>query len=408
MRTLATLLGALIVLSLASTADAGNYILHFQGRSQSAWKSDSLGARMVVADTSGTTWIDKTFTFDGSARLASTATDSTTNPQSVNYALRTYCGSGTGNSCIVHCYSMGCLRMAKAIDDIRNGVGGTANSLSGLLYIEGSGDAEGGTDLAEISTGFWTGWLAKLLGQQEPADRDLTRSAARTTYAYVHDQIGVNFWLVDGYGDVCKKLLFGVKICGGSYIAGTDDGVVPWAASGGYSSSAARYSLCSVSAADEQDTSKTPSGKYPFHHTDTYYESCGGASNADGVTWDHFGIPDFAEGVLEADIHNGTAYYQHWGWSDATTEAACGSSTSCDNAFANTNNNDFGTNYADGYATGATGTDSTSSQTYGTTGSTNSCAGRCGTAPAGYCGCQTSNSNKCGDYYAQHCDVINQ
>jgi hypothetical protein len=178
MRSIATLLGAVLVLALAPTADAGNYILHFHGRSQSAWKTDSLGARMVVADTSGTTWIDKTFTYDGSSRLASTATDSTTNTQSVNYALRTYCGTGTGNNCIVHCYSMGCLRTSKAIDDIRNGVGGSANSLSGLLYIEGSGSAIGGTDLAEISTGFFTGWLAKLLGEQEAADKDLTRSAA--------------------------------------------------------------------------------------------------------------------------------------------------------------------------------------------------------------------------------------
>jgi hypothetical protein len=54
----------------------------------------------------------------------------------------------------------------------------------------------------------------------------------RTTFSYIHDQVGVNFWRVDGYLDVCKKLMGLFKI-GGSYIAGTDDGR-PWASSGSF------------------------------------------------------------------------------------------------------------------------------------------------------------------------------
>lgn len=393
----------------APAADAANYILHFQGRSQSGWKTDANGARMTLANTSGTTWINKTFTFNGNARIVSTETDSTTNTNSVNYAIRTFCGTGTGNTCIIHAYSTGCARAKKAIDNIRNGVGGTANTLSGLLYLEGSGCADGGTDLAEISTGKWTGWLAKLLGQQEAVDKDLTRSSMRTTFSYIHDQVGVNFWRVDGYLDVCKKLAGLFKICGGSYIAGTDDGVVPWASSGGYSASTSRTSMCSVSSADEKDTSKNVSNKYPKHRTDTYYISCGGASLADGASWDHFGVPDVVEAIVEADIRDGSALYAHWTWSDASGEAVCTSSTNCDNAFFNTNNNDFGTKYADGYNTGASNVDAYTSQTYGTTGSTTSCAGRCGTNPGGsYCSCSASSGTKCGDYVAQKCDYVNQ
>jgi hypothetical protein len=399
-----------VLVAAAPAAEATNYIVHVQGARQAGWKSDPNGARMVLANTTGTTWINKTLLFNGSARLTSTETDSTSNTNSVNYALRTYCGTGTGNTCIVHCYSAGCLRTSKAIDNIRNGVGGTANSLSGLLYIESAAGCHGGTDLAEISTGFWTGWLAKLIGQQEPIDKDLTRNASRVTYSYVHDQIGVNMWHVAGFNDVCKKLLFGIKICGGSKIAGTDDGVVPWASSGGYSSSTARTSLCSVSSADEKDTSKNVSGKYPNHRTDTYYISCSGTSLADGASWDHFGIPDMAEAIIEADIRNGSALYAHWAWSDATTQTACSTANaSCDYAYANTNNHDFGTRYADGVATGASSVDSVSSQSWGQTGSTTSCAARCGSAPGGsYCSCTTSSTGRCGDYFTVNCDDVNQ
>lgn len=396
-------------LAMAVPASAANYILHFQGRSQGSWKSDPSGARMTLAATSGTTWINKTFTFNGSARLTSTETDSTTNTNSVNYAIRTYCGTGTGNNCIIHAYSTGCARVDKAIDNIRNGVGGTANTLSGLLYMEGSGCADGGTDLAEISSSGFTGFIAKLLGAQEAVDKDLTRSSMRTTYSYIHDQIGVNYWRVDGSGDVCKKLLGFIKICGGSYIAGTDDGVVPWASSGGYSAQTSRTSLCSVSSADEQDTSKNVTSKYPNHRTDTHYISCSGTSLADGVTWDHFGVPDMAEAILEADIQNGSAFYAHWGWSDAAVGDTACSGANCDAAFANTYNKDFGLNYADGYATGATGTTAYTSSSSGATGSTTSCAARCGTNPGGsYCSCAAASATKCGDYVAQHCDIVNQ
>ena len=91
MRVALALVFALSVTAVAAPAEAANYILHFQGRSQSGWKTDSLGARMTLANTSGTTWINKTFAFNGNARIVSTETDSTTNTNSVNYAIRTFC-----------------------------------------------------------------------------------------------------------------------------------------------------------------------------------------------------------------------------------------------------------------------------------------------------------------------------
>lgn len=402
---LSTLIGISVFVIGIQVASAWNYVIHVQGRSQQTWKHDSTGQRMVLASLpSG--WSNVTLTMNGNARITSTETDGS-GVNSVNGAIRTYCGTGTGHSCIIHCYSAGCLRVNKAIDNIRNGVGGGANTLSGLLYIEASAGAHGGTDLAELSTSGFTGFLAKLLGQQEAVDKDLTRSAARTTYSYVHDQTGVNMWHLAGHYDVCKKLFLGFKICGSSRIAGTDDGVVPWASSGGYNSSSARTSMCSVSSTDERDTSKHVSSKYYWHRTDTYYETCAGNSVADGASWDHFGMPDAAEAAIEADV-GGSGLYAHWQWSDATTQTAC-SYADCDRGFANSNNNDFGTRYADGYATGATGVDSVTSQTYGQTGSTTSCAGRCGTAPGGsYCACTSAASVKCGDYYTVNCDDVNQ
>jgi hypothetical protein len=403
-------LGLLGGLAGLANAHAANYVLHFHGRSQGSWMSSEGGARMALANVATNGWTNKTFSYNGNARIVSNETDSTTDVNSVNYALRTYCGTGTGNACIVHCYSAGCLRALKAIDDIRAGYGGAANSLAGLLYMEGSGSVEGGTDLAELATGLFTGWIAKILGQQESIDFDLTRARARTDFAYVHDAMPVQFWHVDGNIEVCKKLLGFVKICSGWVIAGSDDGVVPWASSAGFSSSEPRTSMCNVSAAEEQDVTQNVPNKYPKHRTDTTWIDCDGtAPGASTASWDHFGIPDVGERIVEANLKSlQTTSYDYWTWSDPiTSEAACASASTCDNAFQSTRSTDF-TRYSDGAATSSVSVDSSTSQTYGATGLTWSCAGRCGTAvPAGWCGCQAASSDRCGDYSTQHCDRIN-
>jgi hypothetical protein len=410
-RRIAVAVAALAVLSLAPRVEAANYVLHFQGRSQGSWHSTtSSGARMPLADVASRGWTNLAFAFDGNARITSVETDSPTRVGSVNHALRTYCGTGTGNACIVHCYSVGCYRALKAIDDIRAGAGGSADSLAGLLYMEGSGSAAGGTDLAELATGLFTGWLAKLLGQQEAIDFDLTRSAARTNYAYIHDAMPVQFWHVDGNQEICKKLLGFIKICSGGFIAGSDDGVVPWASSGGFASSAARTSLCSGSASDELNLGANVPGKYPKHRTDVKFVDCDGtAPGASTASWDHFGIVDVGEKVVEANIRDAeTALYGFWKWSDAiTSEAACDDDGSCDNAFASTTSTDF-TRFNDGTPTASASVDARTSPTYGVTGSPSSCAGRCGSAPPGWCGCQAGSSDRCGDYNAANCPSVNR
>jgi hypothetical protein len=403
--------GAMTVTALPE-ASAGNYVLHFQGRSQGSWTSNTTtGTRMPLADVAANGWTNNTFTFNGNARIISNETDSSIDVNSVNYALRTFCGTGTGNACIVHCYSTGCYRAMKAIDDIRAGYGGqVANSLAGLLYMEGSGSAAGGTDLAEIATGLFTGWMAKILGQQEAVDYDLTRARARTDFSYIHDGMPVQFWHVDGNKEICKKLVGFIKICSGGQIAGSDDGVVPWASAAGYSASTARTSMCNASVAEENNTGANVPNKYPKHRTDVSWIDCDGTTvGASTTSWDHFGVPDVAEAIVEAKIKAlGSNTYNYWAWSDATTtEAACSSASTCDNAFNSTVSTDF-TKYNDGTATASASVDSTTSQTWGQTGSPTSCAGRCGAAvPGGWCGCQMASGNKCSDYIAARCDKVN-
>jgi hypothetical protein len=414
MRTLLALVFGAVgaVTALPETASAGNYVLHFQGRSQGSWTSNTTsGTRMPLADVAVNGWTNKTFTFNGNARIISNETDSSIDVNSVNYALRTFCGTGTGNACIVHCYSTGCYRAMKAIDDIRSGYGGqVSNSLAGLLYMEGSGSAAGGTDLAEISTGLFTGWMAKILGQQEAVDYDLTRARARTDFSYIHDGMPVQFWHVDGNKEICKKLIGFIKICSGGQIAGSDDGVVPWASAAGYSASTARTSMCNASVAEENNTGANVPNKYPKHRTDVSWIDCDGTTvGASTTSWDHFGVPDVAEAIVEAKIKAmASNTYNYWAWSDATTtEAACNSGSTCDNAFNSTLSTDF-TRYNDGTATASASVDSTTSQTWGQTGSPTSCAGRCGAAvPGGWCGCQMASGNKCSDYIAARCDKVN-
>jgi hypothetical protein len=326
----------------------------------------------------------------------------------VNHALRAYCGSGSGNVCIVHCYSVGCFRAKKAIDDIRAGVGGSADSLAGLLYMEGSGSAAGGTDLAEIATGLFTGWLAKILGQQEAIDFDLTRSAARTTYSYIHDAMPVQFWHVDGNLEICKKLLGFIKICSGGFIAGSDDGVVPWASSAGYATATPRTSLCNSSAADENNTGANVANKYPKHRADVAWLDCDGTvAGGSTASWDHFGIVDVGERIVEARAKAlGSATFSHFVWSDATTEQPCNVGSSCDYAFASTVSTDF-TRHADGVPTNALSVDTRTSQTFQQTGSPTSCHGRCGTTPGNnWCSCTSDPNGRCADFEAARCPAV--
>jgi hypothetical protein len=407
-KKLAALIATMIVGGSTSALAAQNYILHFQGRSWSAWqanKASTSGTTIYESRSNSSVWSDVTLSYDGNARIANATVDG-----AINSSIRSHCGTATNNTCIIHCYSAGCMRAKKAITDIRNGtVGGAADTLAGLLYMEGSGNASGGTDLAEVSTAGFTGFISKIMGQQAAVDKDLTRSAARTTYSWIHTGMPVQFWNMAGHLDTCKKVLF-VKICGGSHIAGTSDGVVPWASSGGYSSSAAVTSMCSVSSADEQDKTKNVTGKYPKHRTDTFYETCAG-NDSSGASWDHAGIVNAAETGIDMVIHNTTsAYYYYDPYTDPSPPATACSGSQCDGAMASGVATDTTKGYdsSNNVQNNGASISSTGPMTAGTTGSTTSCVGRCGTNPGGsYCRCDQA-SGACSDYTAQHCDSVNQ
>ncbi|MGZ3406244.1 MAG: hypothetical protein ACXVAN_07345, partial [Polyangia bacterium] len=120
------------MVGLSAPAFAGNYVVFLQGRSWASWNGETVNA-------SG--WTSITLAYNGNAVINGPETNTT-----VKNALSTYCSGG--NSCIIHCYSAGCLRMLKATYDLHAG----GNNLPGLLYAEASGSAAGGTKLAEVST----------------------------------------------------------------------------------------------------------------------------------------------------------------------------------------------------------------------------------------------------------------
>jgi hypothetical protein len=338
-----TLVAALtVVVGFVTPAYGGRFVVFLQGRGWASWNGETVAA-------SG--WTSVTLSFNGNAPLNSNETNVT-----VRNAIATYCSGG--NQCIIHCYSAGCLRMLKAVYDLR----ASGNTLSGLLYAQGAGSAAGGTPLAELSTGGLTRYIAKLLGQQEKIDFDLTTGAARNTWGYVQNGFGANFWQFGGYKDICKGLLF-FKICGNSYLSGTADGVVPMSSYAGASSSAGISNGCNA-------------GKYSYRIYDSgpYYDQNGvNQSPCTGAARDHFGEPGLGTAMLGADITgSGTDYKRSW--SDSTSQSGC-SGTNCDQPFASTSQNFAKTVSLQPVATSVTST-SSNTTAVNTAGAT--CYGHCG------------------------------
>jgi hypothetical protein len=369
-----TLVAAIAVLvGFAAPVYAGNYIVYLQGRGWASWNGETVSA-------SG--WTSVTLAFNGNAVLNGPETNTT-----VKNAISTYC-SGS-NHCIIHCYSAGCNRMLKAVYDLRAG----GNSLPGILYAEGSGSAAGGTKLAEVSTQGLTSVIAKLLGQQEKIDKDLTTGAARNTWGYFQNSFGANFWQFGGYVDICKSLLF-FKICGNKYVTGgvggfTADGVVGMDSYSGKSTAGAVSNGCNAA-------------KYSYRIYDSgpYYDQSGNnLTPCTGANRDHYGEPGLGTGMLGADV-TGTGYDYKRNWSDATSQSVC-TGTACDAKFTSTAQNYSLTTALQPIATSVA---STSSNTTATDTSTATCQGHCGgasngcycdTACAGYGDCCSDKYNAC-------------
>ena len=358
------------LLALATPARAGNYIVYLQGRSWASWNGETVSA-------SG--WTSVTFSFNGDAPLNGNETNVT-----VRNALSTYCSGG--NSCIVHCYSAGCLRMLKAVYDLH----ALGNPLPGLLYAESSGSAAGGSELAELSTQGLTKYIAKLIGQQEKIDYDLTTGAARNTWGYVQNSFGANLWQFGGRNDICKSLLF-FKICGNSFLPGTADGVVAMHSYSGASSVGAYTNGCDVA-------------KYAYRIYDSgpYDDQYGvNQTPCTGAARDHFGEPGLGTAIIGADV-SGVGYDYKRVWGDSTSQATC-SGTGCDEQFASTAQNFSKT---PSLTPVAASTASTSSNTtaYDTSGPT--CYGHCGGASNGcYCDSACASYGDCCGDKSSACDA---
>ncbi len=292
---------AVFVLSVSAPAEATNYMFHMQGRGWKGWDN--------MQSVSATGWTNMYFNYDGNSALTNTTTTS-----EINTAFINYCNTGA-NSCVVLCYSAGCLRLVKAVQDLR----AQGYALSGLLFAEATGSAAGGTGLAELATQGGTKLLAKLLGQQEKIDFSLTPSAAR---AQPRSSFGKTIYHVSGKNDLCKGFWI-FKVCGNSYVGynGKGDGVVPWHSSFGCAS-AGNGTDCNCA-------------KYPYHSFETRVTG----ALCTGQDFDHLGMANSGCQITKAALA-GSGSATIVSWSDATSNSACTTTNaSCDDKFANTAQN---------------------------------------------------------------------
>lgn len=346
-----------------TTTSTYRFALYFHGRSMKNWSPQ-------VANASG--WTNVTFSYDGSSRINSDATNVV-----VKNGIADKCGSG--KQCVIHCYSAGCYRAFKAISDLR----AAGNTLPGLLWIEASGSAAGGSRLAEIATKGLTGFLAKLFGAQQKVDYDLTPGSARNTYGYIQDDAGATVYHIAGSKNICKKFLW-MKFCSGGIVGeGRNDGVVAFHSTTGASTRGSYYDGCATA-------------KYPWRTYDSAYVSCTGDGGKD-----HMGIPYRGSAVVASRLATTPPWDPNHSWSDGTTEPDCDDSLGqCDEAFSNSTA-DFGNQQSAGT------TATTSSNAKGKT-SAGVCAGKCG-GNAGSCWCDTactSYGDCCSDYAAS-CNAFN-
>ncbi|MBA3460501.1 MAG: hypothetical protein H0T46_11100 [Deltaproteobacteria bacterium] len=301
MKSLFAAVVAVVVMSQTAPAEAANYVFHMQGRGWKGWDN--------MQSVSATGWTNMYFNYDGSSAL----TNSTTTSE-INNAFINNCNT-TANSCVVLCYSAGCLRLVKAVQDLRaQGYG-----LSSLLWAEATGSAAGGTGTAELATSGGTKILAKLLGQQEKIDFSLTPSAAR---AQARSNFGKTLYHVSGKNDVCKGFWV-FKICGNNYVGYNKkgDGVVPWHSSFG----------C-ASAGDGTDCN---CAKYSYFSFETRVSG----ALCTGQDFDHFGMANSGCQITKA-VLTGSGSAVLASWSDASSNSLCTTTNdSCDDQFATTAQN---------------------------------------------------------------------
>jgi hypothetical protein len=221
----------LALLGATRSAEAGSYIVYLHGRSMSGWPSNAL-----LGAPAG--WSHVPMSFNGSASLGDSAIRS-----SVSDTIASYCGSG--NQCIIVCYSAGCARMLDAFQLLKN----QGRYPGGILWSEAAASAAGGSELAAFSTKWWVKLLAAIFNLEGAAaiDNDIQPNVMRNgAYASIQNQATAPVYHLAGSQNICvtKRILFiKVKLCGNSRLPGDlGDGVVPVHSAGGYADTAAHAS----------------------------------------------------------------------------------------------------------------------------------------------------------------------
>ncbi|HEX4422303.1 MAG TPA: hypothetical protein VH165_30530 [Kofleriaceae bacterium] len=220
------------VLGVAGSAHASNYIVYLHGRSQTSWPAAAyLGAPAG--------WSQVTFSYNGSASLGDSATQTT-----INNTIATYCGSG--NQCVLVCYSEGCPRMLLSFKQLKD----QSRYPAGILWTEAAASSAGGSEASVFATKWYVKLIAKIFGLESaaPIDYDIQPNTMLSgTYANIQNQATAPIYHLAGSADMCVKIsilwLFHVKLCGNGQLPGGDgDGLIPVHSAAGYSDAGAHAS----------------------------------------------------------------------------------------------------------------------------------------------------------------------
>jgi hypothetical protein len=217
------------VLGIAGSAHASNYIVYLHGRSQTSWPAAAyLGAPAG--------WSQVTFSYNGSASLGDSATQTT-----INNTIATYCGSG--NQCVLVCYSEGCARMLLSFKQLKD----QSRYPAGILWTEAAASAAGGSEESAYATKWYIKLIAKIFGLESaaPIDSDIQPNTMLSgAYANIQNQATTPIYHLAGSTDMCVKItilwLIHVKLCGNSHLpGGYGDGLIPVHSAAGYSDAGA-------------------------------------------------------------------------------------------------------------------------------------------------------------------------
>ena len=201
---IAIVLFAGVVVGAQGTAHATNYVIYAQGRGNANWSTSER------VNLTGQPWTAVTIAYDGGASMNGPAT------ATLRTQLEQKCATSTGNTCVVVCHSAGCMRVLKAIQD-------STVTMFNIPRVSAAGSAAGGTKIAEAVTTGSLKSIAKLIGQQEAVDWDLTPAVARGSFGYIQNAMtktsGTMFHYA-GYKDTCALIAGGTVRCWGDNFFG--------------------------------------------------------------------------------------------------------------------------------------------------------------------------------------------